>query len=139
MPDLGHLALGAWSGGRFMHFGQPLDDDRLVGLLRPDEEIHTLVTADVYGQGEADRVVGRAIAGLARDSFQLVGMVGHDHTTGTRQGAKGYPRFTDPALRGPTLRRRCPSSDATEPPPTPTSRISITLPRIGKPLSGPPM
>ena len=28
-------------------------------------------------------------------------MVGHDFTTGERQGAKGYPRFTDPGLRGP--------------------------------------
>jgi aryl-alcohol dehydrogenase-like predicted oxidoreductase len=101
MLDLGHVALGAWSGGRFMHFGQPLDDERLVSLLRPDDAVHTLVTADVYGQGEADRVVGRAIAARPRESFQLVGMVGHDFTTGTRQGAKGYPRFTDPALRGP--------------------------------------
>ncbi|MDX6722284.1 MAG: hypothetical protein QOD73_688, partial [Solirubrobacteraceae bacterium] len=23
MTDLGHLALGTWSGGRFMHFGEP--------------------------------------------------------------------------------------------------------------------
>ena len=28
-------------------------------------------------------------------------MIGHDFTTGQRAGAKGYPRFTDPALRGP--------------------------------------
>src|SRR5262249_17597444 len=28
------------------------------------------------------------------------GMIGHDFTTGERQGAKGYPRFTDPGLRG---------------------------------------
>jgi aryl-alcohol dehydrogenase-like predicted oxidoreductase len=101
MPDLGHLALGAWSGGRFMHFGEPLDDERLVALLRPDERIRTVVTSDVYGQGEADRVVGRALAGLPRESFRLVGMVGHDFTAGTRQGAKGFPRFTDPSLRGP--------------------------------------
>ena len=101
MTDLGHVALGAWSGGRFMHFGEPLEDERLVALLRPDESIRTVVTADVYGQGEADRVVGRAIAGLPRDSFRVVGMVGHDFTTGTRQGAKGFPRFTDPSLRGP--------------------------------------
>ncbi|MGN6379209.1 MAG: aldo/keto reductase [Gaiellales bacterium] len=101
MPDLGHLALGSWSGGRFMHFGEPLDDGRLVALLRPDDRIDTVVTADVYGQGEADRVVGRALAGLPRDAYRLVGMVGHDFTTGTRQGAKGYPRFTDPSLRGP--------------------------------------
>src|SRR5690349_19990957 len=99
MPDLGHLAIGSWSGGRFMHFGEPLDDDRLVALLRPDETIRTVVTADVYGRGEADRMVGRAVAGMPRDAFRLVGMVGHDFTSGERQGAKGYPGFTDPAPR----------------------------------------
>ena len=28
MDDPGHLALGTWSGGRFMHFGEPLDDEK---------------------------------------------------------------------------------------------------------------
>ena len=27
--------IGTWSGGRFMHFGEPLDDERLIALLRP--------------------------------------------------------------------------------------------------------
>ena len=36
---LSHVAIGTWSGGRFMHFGQPLDDERLVALLRPDDAI----------------------------------------------------------------------------------------------------
>jgi aryl-alcohol dehydrogenase-like predicted oxidoreductase len=30
-----------------------------------------------------------------------VGAVGHDFYEGEREGAKGYPRFTDPRLRGP--------------------------------------
>ena len=29
MSAPGHVAAGTWSGGRFMHFGEPLDDDRL--------------------------------------------------------------------------------------------------------------
>jgi aryl-alcohol dehydrogenase-like predicted oxidoreductase len=84
-----------------MHFGLPVDEERLVALLRPDERINTVVTADVYGQGEADRIVGRALAGLPRDSYALVGAVGHDFVNGERAGAKGFPRFTDPSLRGP--------------------------------------
>jgi aryl-alcohol dehydrogenase-like predicted oxidoreductase len=99
MTQLGHTALGAWSGGRFMHFGLPLDDDRYLALMRPDDRISTVVTADVYGTGEADRMVGRAVAGLRRDSFRLVAAVGHDFISGQRDGAKGYPRFTDPRLR----------------------------------------
>jgi aryl-alcohol dehydrogenase-like predicted oxidoreductase len=97
----GHVALGTWSGGRFMHFGQPLDDERLVALLRPDERISTVLTADAYGAGEADRVLARALEGLDRDAFTLVGAVGHDFYEGEREGAKGFPRFTDPRLRGP--------------------------------------
>ena len=101
MPDLTHTAVGTWSGGRFMHFGEPLDDERLLALLRPGDGIGTVITADVYGQGEADALLGRAIAGVPRDSYALVGAIGHDFYTGERAGAKGFPRFTDPALRGP--------------------------------------
>ncbi|HEY2638060.1 MAG TPA: aldo/keto reductase [Solirubrobacteraceae bacterium] len=101
MRDPGHAALGAWSGGRFMHFGSELDEDRLVGLLAPREDIPAVLTADVYGQGEADRLVGRALAGRPRDDYWLAGAVGHDFYAGTRAGARGFPRFTDPALRAP--------------------------------------
>ena len=61
MVGMTSAALGAWSGGRVMRFGMALDEDRLVELLRPDERINAVVTADVYGQGAADRLVGRAI------------------------------------------------------------------------------
>jgi aryl-alcohol dehydrogenase-like predicted oxidoreductase len=99
--ELGRTALGSWSGGRFMHFGEAIEAERLEALLRPDDRITTVVTSDVYGQGAADELVGRAIAGLPRESYQLVGMVGHDFYEGERAGAKGFPRFTDPELRGP--------------------------------------
>ena len=101
MSEPGHVAVGAWSGGRFMHFGESLEEDRLLGLLRPGDGIDTVMTADVYGQGEADLLVGRAIAGTPRESYSLIGAIGHDHYTGERDGARGFPRFTDPRLRGP--------------------------------------
>ena len=84
-----------------MHFGEPIDDDRLVSLLRPGDGIDTVITADVYGAGEADAMLGRAIEGVERDSFSLVGAVGHDFVDGERDGPRGFPRFTDPRLRGP--------------------------------------
>ena len=43
MPDLTRTAIGTWSGGRFMRFGEPLDDDRMLALLRPDERIRTVI------------------------------------------------------------------------------------------------
>src|SRR3954453_20911630 len=94
-------AVGTWSGGRFMHFGEPLDDERFLALIRPGDGIDTVLTADTYGQGEADRLLGRALQGIDRGSFSLVGAVGHDFYDGERQGPKGFPRFTDPSLRGP--------------------------------------
>ena len=95
-----HTALGTWSGGRFMHFGEPLDDERLEALLRPGDGIDTVITADAYGAGEADSLLGRALAGVPTASYSLVGAVGHDFYEGEREGPKGYPRFTDPELRG---------------------------------------
>jgi aryl-alcohol dehydrogenase-like predicted oxidoreductase len=98
---LDHVAIGTWSGGRFMHFGEPLDDERLAALLRPGDDVGTVITADAYGAGDADRVLGRALDGVDRGAYTLVGAVGHDFYEGEREGAKGYPRFTDPRLRGP--------------------------------------
>jgi aryl-alcohol dehydrogenase-like predicted oxidoreductase len=100
VADPGHVALGTWSGGRFMRFGEAIDDERLAALLRPGEGIDTVLTADAYGAGEADALLGRALRGVARDDYCLVGAVGHDFYEGEREGAKGFPRFTDPRLRG---------------------------------------
>src|SRR4051812_24373091 len=102
MPlDPTHTAVGTWSGGRFMRFGEPLDDDRFLALIRPDGDVRTVLTADTYGGGEADTLLGRALEGTPREDYCLVGAVGHDFYTGEREGAKGYPRFTDARLRGP--------------------------------------
>jgi aryl-alcohol dehydrogenase-like predicted oxidoreductase len=103
MPGLDptRTAIGAWSGGRFMQFGEPLDEERLRALLRPDERIQTVMTADVYGAGEADTVLGQALADVPRDSYALVGAIGHDFYDGERDGPRGFPRFTHPGLRGP--------------------------------------
>src|SRR5690242_18223458 len=92
-------AIGTWSGGRFMHFGEPLDEQRLLALLRPGAGIDTAITADAYGAGEADRVLGRALSGAPREDYCLIGAIGHDFYEGEREGAKGFPRFTDPRLR----------------------------------------
>jgi len=97
--DPGPVAVGTWSGGRFMRFGEALDDERFLALIAPDDSIRTVMTADVYGAGEADRMLGRAIAGRAREEMCIVGAVGHDFYTGERDGAKGFPRFTDRRLR----------------------------------------
>jgi aryl-alcohol dehydrogenase-like predicted oxidoreductase len=99
--DPGQKAIGSWSGGRYLRFGEAIEPERLEALLRPGDGIDTVMTADAYGQGEADSLVGRALAGVDRDQFSLVGAVGHDFYEGERDGPRGFPRFTDSALRGP--------------------------------------
>lgn len=99
--DPGLAAVGTWSGGVFMHFGEDIGEERLASVLRPGNGIDTVVTADVYGVGDADTLLGRALDGVPRDEYCAVGIVGHDFYEGERAGAKGFPRFTDPALRGP--------------------------------------
>lgn len=96
-----HTAIGTWSGGNSMPFGVRLDAERLIGLLRPGPDLRTVLTADVYGTGEADRMLGRALDGVPRSSYCLVGAIGHDFYDGHREGRGGFQRFTDPALRGP--------------------------------------
>ncbi len=76
--DLTRTAYGTWSGGRFMHFGEELPEERFINVIRHAYErgIRTFMTADVYGNGAADEMLGRALAGLPRDSYCLVGAVG---------------------------------------------------------------
>src|SRR5580692_1702627 len=101
--DITRTAFGAWNGGRFMNFGEPLADERWINLVRHAFErgIRTFITADVYGAGAADELLARALAGIPRSDYCLVGAVGHDFYKAQRQGSRGYPRFTDPGLRAP--------------------------------------
>jgi aryl-alcohol dehydrogenase-like predicted oxidoreductase len=101
--DLTRTAYGTWSGGRYMHFGEKLDEERFLHCLRHahSQGIRTFMTADVYGKGEATETLARALEGIPRDDYALVDLIGHDIYPGTRDGAKGYIRFTDPRLRQP--------------------------------------
>ncbi len=101
--DLTRTSFGTWNGGRYMHFGEQLSEEQFVALIQQayQEGIRTFVTADTYGAGRADSQLGEALKDVSRDSYCLVGMVGHDFYGGLRTGAKGYPRFTEPGLRPP--------------------------------------
>jgi aryl-alcohol dehydrogenase-like predicted oxidoreductase len=101
--DVTPTAFGTWNGGRFMNYGKPLDDAQWIATVRHawDRGIRTFLTADVYGAGQADSLLGQALSGVPRDSYCLVGCIGHDFYSARRDGAKGFPRFTQPGLRVP--------------------------------------
>ena len=58
-----------------MRFGEAIDEERLVSLLRPGDGISTVLTADVYGEGAADRLLSRALEGIERDAYFVAGAV----------------------------------------------------------------
>lgn len=93
---------GVWSGGRFMSFGENVGEERFIDLVRHSYEagIRSFMTADTYGCGAADTLLGRALEPFKRDTYCLIGAVGHDFYEGQRVD-EAYPRFTDPELRGP--------------------------------------
>lgn len=101
--DVTPTAFGTWNGGRFMNYGQALDDAQWVAMVRHawDRGVRTFLTADVYGSGQADSLLGQALSGVPRESYCLVGCIGHDFYSARRDGAKGFPRFTQPGLRVP--------------------------------------
>ena len=97
--DPGPTAVGTWSGGRFMRFGEPLDDERFISLITPDDSIRTVITADVYGAGEADRMLGRGDRRPGPRAMCVVGAVGHDFYTGERDGPRAFRASPTPRLR----------------------------------------
>ena len=58
--DLTQTAFGTWSGGRFMHFGESISDERFLELIQLaySSGIRTFITSDVYGVGRADLMLG---------------------------------------------------------------------------------
>jgi aryl-alcohol dehydrogenase-like predicted oxidoreductase len=100
--NLTRTAYGTWNGGRYMNFGDVLDEAQFEESIRLAYEkgIRTFMTADVYGGGAADVALGQALKGVDRSTYCLVGIIGHDYAA-PRDGSKGFPRFTDPRLRQP--------------------------------------
>ena len=71
--DITRTAYGTWSGGRFMHFGEPLADDRFIGAIRHayDRGIRTFMTSDVYGNGAADEMLAARSPGCRATATRL--------------------------------------------------------------------
>jgi aryl-alcohol dehydrogenase-like predicted oxidoreductase len=107
------IGIGTWAiGGPFQAGAQPLgwgpvDDDESIAALRRAFELGaTLVdTADVYGAGHSERVIGKAVAGR-RDAVVIATKWGSTFDEDTREmGPQDTsPGYVRPALEG-SLRR----------------------------------
>jgi aryl-alcohol dehydrogenase-like predicted oxidoreductase len=104
------LGLGCWAiGGPFTSNGKPagwgdVDDDESIRAIRRalDLGVTLFDTADVYGCGHSERVLGKALAGR-RDDVTIVTKVGNvfDEETRTAGGSDVSPAY---------LRRACDAS-----------------------------
>lgn len=113
-PEIGPLGFGCWAiGGEWRNRdGDPLgwgtvDDDESVAAIRRALELGVTFfdTADVYGAGHSERVLGRAIAGR-RDEVVIATKWGSsfDEATRTATGPVTTPDYARRALTA-SLRR----------------------------------
>src|SRR5690606_20508591 len=68
------LLVSEISYGNWITHGSQVDDDAAVACVRAalDLGITTFDTADVYAEGRAETVLGRALAGERRDGLEIL-------------------------------------------------------------------
>lgn len=107
--EVSALGFGCWAiGGPFAKTeGRPLgwgevDDDESIRAIRRamDLGVTFFDTADVYGTGRSERVLGRAVAGW-RDQVVIASKWGNtfDETTATMAGADASVEYLNKAIR----------------------------------------
>ena len=75
-PDLSVIGFGAWEAGGGSEWGHSPPEDRVLDAIRAvfDTGIDWIDTAEVYGGGRSEELVGRAIAGR-RDEILIASKV----------------------------------------------------------------
>ncbi|HEX8743739.1 MAG TPA: aldo/keto reductase [Thermoleophilaceae bacterium] len=81
------VAFGTWALGSTW-WGETDDPDRLIGRAL-ELGITFFDTGDVYGQGENERIVGKALAQAERDSIQISTKFGYVLDSGRQEHAEG--------------------------------------------------
>lgn len=66
------ITFGAWAAGGWMWGGNEQNDAKQAILASYDLGVTSIDTAPVYGQGESEEIVGRAIKNLPRDKVQIL-------------------------------------------------------------------
>jgi aryl-alcohol dehydrogenase-like predicted oxidoreductase len=72
-PEISVVGYGAWEAGGGSEWGAAKPDDRIVGAIRAgiDAGINWIDTAEVYGGGRSEELVGRAVAAIGRDEVLI--------------------------------------------------------------------
>src|SRR5919205_2846844 len=72
-PDISVVGFGAWEAGGGSEWGSAKPDERIVEAMRAatDAGITWIDTAEVYGAGHSEELVGRAVADVGRDRVSI--------------------------------------------------------------------
>jgi aryl-alcohol dehydrogenase-like predicted oxidoreductase len=75
-PDLSVVGFGAWEAGAGAEWGEAPPDETIVEAIRTvlETPINWIDTAEVYGKGHSEELVGRAVAGH-RDEVSIASKV----------------------------------------------------------------
>jgi aryl-alcohol dehydrogenase-like predicted oxidoreductase len=75
-PELSVIGFGAWEAGGGSEWGRPPPEDQVLNAIRSvfDCGIDWIDTAEVYGRGRSEELVGKAVAGR-RDEVRLASKV----------------------------------------------------------------
>ncbi|MBI3395623.1 MAG: aldo/keto reductase, partial [Spirochaetia bacterium] len=112
--QISRLLFGCWAMGGWYWGGA--DDAKSESAVRTalDLGITTFDTAPVYGFGRSEEVLGRALAGVPRESFQIATKCGLSWTDNagtfffeTPDGPEGRPARVFRNLRCAAIRREC--------------------------------
>ncbi len=94
------IGFGAWSIA-LDWWGKRFDDDEAISILKRafDLGINFYQTADVYGKGKSDRLIGKAFKDM-RDEVIISSMIGYDIYANTQVGHEELPqRFDEDYIR----------------------------------------
>ena len=84
-PEISVVGYGAWQAGG-AHWGGPAPDDDVIAAIRAalDTGQTWIDTAEVYGQGRSEELVGRAIAGRRDEVLLFTKVAPDDEGSGIR-------------------------------------------------------
>jgi aryl-alcohol dehydrogenase-like predicted oxidoreductase len=100
-PEISVVGFGAWEAGGGSEWGSAKPDETIVAAMRAAVEagITWIDTAEVYGDGRSEQLVGRAVAEIGRDEVLIFTKVGP-----APEGSGFRPEEVHKACRG-TLER----------------------------------
>ena len=98
-PELSVVGFGAWEAGGGSEWGNAPPDDQILGAIRAifDCGIDWIDTAEVYGRGRSEELVGQAVAGR-RDEILIASKVAPG-PTGSGFRAEQVQRACEGSLR----------------------------------------